>query len=118
MTVTQSPDDARILSRVKALFAGYGRIDSRHDLEAVAEYYSYLADHINYEMFEVSTSRALLETFEAVFLWLKDELKAYPDAIGIQVEEIMVSKRLCEVFGVIATISDDHLMALSRRNWR
>lgn len=112
-------DDAvrsrRLLSRVQLMFSRYYDGDISHDLETVAEYYSHLADNIDYEAFRITANRELLDSFESVFLWLQDKLLAYPEAIRTQILEIVREKQLCEIVGIVANLSERHLSHLRRQ---
>jgi len=99
------------------LFSRFYDGDISHDLETVAEYYSHLADNIDYESFRITANRELLESFESVYLWLQDKLLAYPETIRNQILEIVREKQLCEIVGIVANLSDSHLSQLRRQGF-
>ncbi|WP_339745149.1 hypothetical protein [uncultured Rubinisphaera sp.] len=109
--------ESRILQRIELLLSRYHERDLAYDLDVVSDYYAFLADRIDYEHMHVDSARPLLETFESVFLWMKDALLQYPETIRQQVLDIIEEKQLCEIISIIANLSDSHLRRLQRRGF-
>ena len=96
-------------NRINNIFSKYVDEDLSDHLRHISDYYSYLGDCIEYKKFSVTADFELIESFEAVYLWLKEKLLLYPDSIRNQVVEIFKEKKLCEIFAIIANLEPEHL---------
>ena len=83
-------------------------------VEHVGVYFGYLADSIDADRYHITAERELLEALEAVYLWLSNALLAYPTSIRDQVRSIFVDSRLCQVFAIIASLSENQLQYFRR----
>lgn len=84
-------------------------------LRKLSEYSSYLSEHIDYEKIEIDVGKELLDLFESVTLWLRDNLQSYPNYIQDEIYNIIHENKLCDVIGTIANLSKRHLYLLRRR---
>ncbi|WP_428304801.1 hypothetical protein [Lacipirellula sp.] len=105
----------RIRVKIEDLFSKYHTTDLPRDIGAVADYFSHVADAIDYDRLEIRSNRVLLGYFDTVMLWLRDSLLAYPDSIGEQVFSLAQEKQLPEVIGLFANLSERHLSYIRRR---
>jgi hypothetical protein len=92
---------------IDLLFRGKYAADLAEGLRAVASYFELLAERIDYRRGILRAKPLLVGRFEAVYLWLSDQLLVYPDTIRDQVRELVQHERLCEQFAVLASLSGD-----------
>ena len=107
--VMDEKDLKYLKSCINNLFSKYVDEDLTDNLRYISQYYSYLADSIDYQKFIINADSELIESFESVYLWLKEKLLLYPDSIRHQVEEIFEEKKLCEIFAIISNLDQSHV---------
>ncbi len=114
--------DERRESWIKMTLDSLFRSSPDEDLNAkignVSDYFSYLADNIDYEQLNIEVRKDLIDCFESVYLWLREKLQLYPDSIREQVDGILSGRAMCELFALMSNLSEEHLLRLRRRQRR
>ena len=102
--------------RIKHLFSNLGVWNPSDQLSQISEYYTYLADTLDYQRVKIDADPELIQRFESVYLWLQDRLVVYPDTIRRQISEIVEEASLCELFAILSTLSRRRLPNLRQRS--
>lgn len=81
----------------------------------VSNYYRYMSTSIASDEILIDCDRELLSNFEAVYLWLIEQLVYLPTHLKDQVEGIFKEAKLCELFAILSSLSDKEIWTINRR---
>lgn len=81
----------------------------------VSNYYRYMSTSIASDEILIDCDRELLSNFEAVYLWLIEQLVYLPAHLKEQVENMFQEAKLCELFAILSSLSDKEIWAINRR---
>ncbi|WP_289032224.1 hypothetical protein [uncultured Paraglaciecola sp.] len=81
----------------------------------VSSYYRYMSTSIASDEILIDCDRELLSNFEAVYLWLIEQLVYLPAHLKNQVENIFQEAKLCELFAILSSLSDKEIWTINRR---
>lgn len=81
----------------------------------VSNYYEYMSMSIISNEILIDCDRELLCSFEAIYLWLIEQLGHLPDHLKNQVEGIFKEVKLCELFAILASLSEKEIYTIKRR---
>lgn len=81
----------------------------------VSAYYRYMSTSITSEEILIDCDRDLLSNFEAVYLWLIEQVVYLPVHLKNQVEGIFNEAKLCELFAILSSLSDKEIWTINRR---
>ncbi|MGP9809390.1 hypothetical protein ACT3TQ_14510 [Halomonas sp. AOP12-C2-37] len=87
----------------------------RDKMLAVSAYYRYMSTSIASDEILIDCDRELLSNFEAVYLWLIEQLVYLPAHLKDQVEGIFNEAKLCELFAILSSLNDKEIWTINRR---
>ncbi|WP_444891820.1 hypothetical protein ACJJIE_11880 [Microbulbifer sp. TRSA001] len=82
---------------------------------SVSQYYRYMSESIASDDILIDCDKDLLVNFEAIYLWLQEQLAYVPSHLKDQVEEIFKTAKLCELFAILSSLSDKEIWSINRR---
>jgi hypothetical protein len=99
---------------IEGLFNKYFDRELSESLQTVSKYFDYFADNLDpHKLYEID--KELVQSFEAVYMWLKDKLILYPPSIKEQIEIIVTENKLLQFFSLLSFLSEDELIRARKR---
>jgi len=82
---------------------------------SVSQYYRYMSESIASDEILINCDKNLLINFEAIYLWLQEQLVYLPSHLKDQVEDIFKTAKLCELFAILSSLSEKEIWSINRR---
>ena len=105
----------KLKESIRKILEGRDYPSNKDKMLALSSYYRYMSDSITSEEILIDCDKELLISFEAVYLWLQEQLTYLPAHLKDQVEKIFQDTRLCELFAILSSLSDKEIWAINRR---
>ena len=99
---------------IEDLFKNHLDRDISENMFSVSEYYQYFSEKLDANKL-LDLDKDLVKSFESVFLWLRDKLILYPVSIKNQVDDIIKTNKLLELFAILSFLSEEELSNARKR---
>jgi hypothetical protein len=100
---------------INYLLDGRDYPSNKQKMLSVSKYYRYMSSSIASEEILIDCDKDLLFNFEAIYLWLQEQLTYLPSHLKEQVEGIFKASKLCELFAILSSLSDREIYLINRR---
>jgi hypothetical protein len=96
------------------LFKKHFERELSESMNTVSEFYEYFANNIEQRKLH-ELDKELVQSFESVYMWLRDKLLLYPSSIKEQVENIVNESSLLKLFALLSFLTEDEIRQARKR---
>jgi hypothetical protein len=105
----------KLKKNIEYLLGGKDYPSDKDKMVSVSKYFRYLSECISSDEILINCDKELLMSFEAIYLWLQEQLAYLPSHLKDQIENINKTSKLCELFAILSSLSDKEIWSISRR---
>jgi len=96
------------------LFKKHFERELTESMNTISEFYEYFANSIEQRKLH-ELDKELVQSFESVYMWLRDKLLLYPSSIKDQVENIVNENSLLKLFALLSFLTEDEIHQARKR---